>query len=284
MNIPYVFKKCNSCNRWLVANKLNFTKNNDGKFHLHSKCKKCSKEYRRVNKEKLLKKRKQYYMENKDEILNRKKIYYQNNKENILEKSKERYKTLDPIKMAKYRKEYNEKNKTELREKKKIFYSNHREEILKKHKEYYQENKERIIEYEKQYRINNKDKIQNYYDLNPDKVINKSHKKRFTAENYDGGITKEQYIEMMEYFDYRCAYSGILLEKNTKSIDHIIPVKNNGQHKIWNLVPMLRTCNKNKRSNIMEKWYKEQDFYSEERLQKIYEWQQYAYNKWGNKK
>ena len=31
----------------------------------------------------------------------------------------------------------------------------------------------------------------------------------------------------------------------------------------------------------MEEWYKKQKYFSEERLQRIYEWQEYAYNKWG---
>ena len=34
----------------------------------------------------------------------------------------------------------------------------------------------------------------------------------------------------------------------------------------------------------MEKWYRQQDFYSEERLAKIYEWCEYAYKKWVTKK
>ena len=32
----------------------------------------------------------------------------------------------------------------------------------------------------------------------------------------------------------------------------------------------------------MSEWYKTKEFYSEERLQKILEWQEYAYQKWGN--
>lgn len=33
----------------------------------------------------------------------------------------------------------------------------------------------------------------------------------------------------------------------------------------------------------MEEWYQQQEYYSEERLNKIYEWQEYAKNKWNNK-
>ena len=41
-----------------------------------------------------------------------------------------------------------------------------------------------------------------------------------------------------------------------------------------------RSYNISKLDRDMFQWYKEQDFFSEERLQKIYEWQEYAYNKW----
>ena len=36
MNIPYVFKKCGKCGEWLVASKVNFHKNKDGKYGLKS--------------------------------------------------------------------------------------------------------------------------------------------------------------------------------------------------------------------------------------------------------
>ena len=43
----------------------------------------------------------------------------------------------------------------------------------------------------------------------------------------------------------------------------------------------LSMFNKNKSTKDMLSWYQEQEFYSEERLQKIFEWQEYAYQKWG---
>ena len=39
---------------------------------------------------------------------------------------------------------------------------------------------------------------------------------------------------------------------------------------------------KNKRINVIN-WYKEQEYFNEERLNKIIEWQKYAYKKWGGK-
>ena len=88
---------------------------------------------------------------------------------------------------------------------------------------------------------------------------------------------------MMKYFNWECAYSGETLKDNTRSIDHIKPLNQGGEHEIWNVVPMDRGLNSSKNDKDMEEWYQEQDFYSEERLQKIYEWQEYAYNKYSKK-
>ena len=47
MNIPFVFKKCTKCGRWLVASKINFYKAKSGKYGLNSKCKECYNAYYR---------------------------------------------------------------------------------------------------------------------------------------------------------------------------------------------------------------------------------------------
>ena len=84
----------------------------------------------------------------------------------------------------------------------------------------------------------------------------------------------------MSFFDFRCAYSGETLSKNNRSIDHIVPLNSNGDNMIWNIVPMTRSLNSSKCAKDMLEWYKEQDCYSEARLQKIYDWQEYARKKW----
>ena len=88
--------------------------------------------------------------------------------------------------------------------------------------------------------------------------------------------------EMMDFFEWRCAYSGELVyTSKMRSIDHIVPVSKGGENEIWNIVPMYKNYNKSKNAQDMITWYKQQDFYSEERLNKINEWQEYAYNKYG---
>ena len=84
----------------------------------------------------------------------------------------------------------------------------------------------------------------------------------------------------MTFFDWKCAYSGESLIKENRTIDHIDSLNKGGRHEIWNLAPMCRSYNISKHDKDMLEWYQKQPFFSEERLQKIYEWQEYAFNKW----
>ena len=112
------------------------------------------------------------------------------------------------------------------------------------------------------------------------KRFNERNRRRLWKQNQGKGITSEQYKEVMSFFDWKCAYSGEKLKKDTRTLDHIIPLKQGGDHEIWNLVPMARSLNSSKCAKDMLEWYREQDFYSEARLAKIYEWQEYARKKW----
>ena len=161
-------------------------------------------------------------------------------------------------------KEWRENNKEHKKEKDKEWYENNKE----KKKEYYENNKEHI-----------KEKKKEYYENNPDKIFNRNNKRRLLEENQGDGISKDQWYEMMEFFDWRCAYSGIMLNKDNRSIDHVVALNNGGSNEIWNCIPMCRNYNTSKYTSDMLEWYQQQEFYSEERLNKIYEWIEYAKNK-----
>lgn len=256
MNCPFCIKKCKKCSKLLVANEINFHKHKGCKYNLNSICKKCEKEYKQdyynENKENINLKNKQYYEENKEEVLKQMKQYYENNKEDRLE----------------YHKEHYNKNKEEILKQQKEYYENNKEKIKEYYKGWYENNKEHILEYQKEYKKNN-----------PQVKINSHNKRRILTENQGNGFTKEQWLEMMEFFNWRCAYSGEVLGEN-RSVDHIIPLSKGGEHEIWNCVPMLKNYNSQKRTKDMLKWYIQQPFFSEERLLKIFEWINYAYEKW----
>ena len=266
MNIPYVFKKCKTCGEWLVASNFNFYKEKNGKYGLKSQCKECGKEYREKNKDKRKKYNKEYYEKNKDKIIEYKKEYREENKDKIKERQRE----------------WNKNNKDKIKE----YYENNKDKI----KEYYEENKDKIKERQRKYREKNKDKEKErqrkWYENNPEKSFNRHNKRRSKLENQGRGITKEQYIECNNWFDWKCAYSGEKM-KNDKSthgrtIDHIIALDNKGLNEPWNIVPMRKGYNSSKfnRINSLD-WYIEQEYFDIDRLNKIVEWQIYAYEKWG---
>ena len=322
MNIPYVFKRCSKCGEWLVASKVNFYKNKGKKYGLESKCKKCEakqkKQYYEINKDKIAEQGKQWYKKNKDKIAERSKQYREDNKDKKAEYDKQWYKK-NKDKKAEYDKQWYKKNKDKIAEISKQYYDDNKDKILERCKQYREKNKDKIAERSKQYYDNNKEYhakwMKQYYEINRDKIaeqgkqyreankdkiaeyqkqyyatpqgqvvyFNRGCKRRLRKQNQGNGINKDQWLEMMKYFNFTCAYSGEKLTKYTRSIDHIIPLSKDGEHEIWNVVPMYRSYNLSKHDKDMLQWYKEQTFFSEERLNKIYEWQEYAYKKWHDK-
>jgi len=93
--------------------------------------------------------------------------------------------------------------------------------------------------------------------------------------NHVEKIFHKNIIARVNTFDNKCAYCGIDLEildrnhQNSLEIDHVIPKKNNGSHCLANIVPSCRSCNQDKRSKNMIEWYKDQPFFSKDRLNKI---------------
>ena len=140
-------------------------------------------------------------------------------------------------------------------------------------KRYYETNNKKVLEQQKQYRQSSQGQVAK---------LNSHNKRRHKKEAQGTGATGDQWLEMMQYFDFRCAYTGERLTKKTRSTDHIVPIDAGGDDMIWNMVPMLRNLNSSKQAKDMLEWYKSKDFFSETRLAKIYEWQEYARKKWKN--
>ena len=149
-------------------------------------------------------------------------------------------------------------------------------------KQWRENNKDKRAEYHKQYRETNKTKIAEHkkqYNQSPQGQVlafNRRQRRRTKEEQQGTGITKDQWLEMMKFFDWKCAYREEELTKDTRSIDHIVPLNSDGDNMIWNMVPMLRNLNISKHDKDMLEWYREQDCYSEARLAKIHKWQEYA--------
>ena len=100
------------------------------------------------------------------------------------------------------------------------------------------------------------------------------HKRRALELGNGGSYTKAQWLDTLEYFDYKCAYTGECI-KHSCHVEHIVPISKGGTSYIWNLVPSTASANLSKQNRDMEEWYREQEYFCEERLNKIYEYQKY---------
>ena len=276
MNIPYVFKRCPKCREWLVANNINFYKMKSGKWGLESQCKECRKS-----------KQKEKYNNNefKEEKRKRQRDKYHNDdkfREDFLIKNRKRqrdkYHNDD-----KFREKINKNNRERYRDK----YHND--------DEFREKNKERVRKYSKEKRVNDNEwreeknkKCKEWYKNNPEKAFNNRNKRRSKEENQGNGINEEQWLEMMKFFNWKCAYSGEKMENNKTSngrtIDHIVALDNGGENEPWNCIPMKKGYNTSKSTKNMLEWYLQQEYFDIDRLTKIYEWRIYAYEKWGRNK
>lgn len=172
-----------------------------------------------------------------------------------------------------YHKKYSKENKEKIAQQKNEYYKENKEHFAEYNKKRYKENKEKITEYIKKYRNTPQGQANR---------LNTNNKRRQKEEQQGKGITGQQWLEMMQYFDWKCAYSGKSISvKADRSIDHILSLAKGGANEIWNLVPMYKSYNSSKNDTDIKEWYPQQDFYSEDRLNKIKEWCNYAYNKWG---
>lgn len=276
-NCPFCIKVCSKCKKILVANESNFNKAQGGKWGLRGYCKKCEKMWKKHhyedNKVEIRKKEKERYDKNKEKIAKMQKDYYENNKE----------------KRKEYQRQYRELNEEKVKKRQQRYYENNKDKISKYKKQYRKENSKKIKECKKKYYEENKEEIlkknKEYRETNPHIALNNHVKRRALEENQGNGITKEQWFEMMEFFDWKCAYSNEYIggDSNDRTIDHIIPLSKGGDHEVWNCVPMYASYNYSKHTNDMLDWYMKQSFFDIDRLLKIYEWMEYAWDKWAIK-
>ena len=143
-----ILKKCGKCKEEKPL--IDFHKKKGGKYGVEGRCKKCKKQYRQDNKERIKEYRKQYYQENKERRKQYRKQHYQENKERIKQYHKQ-YQQKNKERIKQYRQD----NKERIKDYNKQRYQDNKERIKQYHKQYYQENKER----KKQYRQDNKERL-----------------------------------------------------------------------------------------------------------------------------
>jgi 5-methylcytosine-specific restriction endonuclease McrA len=198
-----------------LKNDSEFSKDKSKKDGLQCVCKECQIEYGKENSEK----KKEY------------------NKE---------YRRKKAEKIKEYQKQYREKNAEQIIENRKKHYVENKEAILEKHREYKKINAEKIKERNKKYQ-------KKYHKNNPEKSFNKTARRR--AKIGDQGITKEEWLSVMNSTGWKCFYCDCsLIEKKVRTVDHIIPLSRGGKHCVDNLVPCCRKCNSSKHNKLFTEW------------------------------
>ena len=227
------FKICSACNRVLPLDA--FGKHKCGAYGLSSECRECKN--------------------------TRDHQYYQNNKKDCLLRFKK----------------YVENNRDKVRQYKHNYYVKHQEEVYEYNQKYRQEHHDEMSNYCHAYYLAHIDEIsakcKEWARTESGKLSRRAanQKRKARMKKIEGAHSKEELLLALEFFDYKCAYSGEVLEEEYH-IDHIVPVSKGGTNHIWNIVPANSGPNLSKRDHKMENWFRKQSYFSEERLRKIYEW------------
>ena len=83
-----------------------------------------------------------------------------------------------------------------------------------------------------------------------------------------GGLDAKQWDKTLEFFDYRCAYTGESVTKDSAVQEHAIPINRDrcGLHLYGNVVPATKLANTDKRNRDYRDYLKDKDV---DRLKKI---------------
>lgn len=271
-------KKCISCKK--EKDLSNFSKSKNNKDGLKTYCKICAseqnKKYREKNRSVINKKKRQEYHKSK-----------RNKKEKTEQELKiggkictvcNNYKSINHFYERGNGGFYNYcKDCASLSQKK--YTLKNRDKIIKRKKEYYKNNKRKFSDYYHEYNKNNKEynreKAKKWAKENKERYKENqrlyAHKRRDLLKNTKCDFSKEEWRDCQRFFSDSkgkyCSYCGKHTENMT--IDHVIPVIKGGTHTKENILPSCSSCNSQKSSTDFLKWYRDKDFYSNERLEKI---------------
>lgn len=115
------------------------------------------------------------------------------------------------------------------------------------------------------------DKYKDWHEINKDK--HRIYNRRRQHKNHE--ISKTEWDNCKKYFNYECAYCGITENQAKQEYNqklHKEHAIHNGSDNLSNCIPSCKLCNSSKWEFPMEEWYRQQDFFKKERLNKIYKW------------
>lgn len=150
-----------------------------------------------------------------------------------------------------------------------------REECLEIDKAYNQANKEELKIYKKGYRKNNVEKRMDYQRGWVSREGNREKTREYAKNHRNHDITNKEWKSELEVFDYSCAYCGITEKEHKNKYKerlHRDHADHEGYNDLRNAIPACKYCNCSKHDFDMEEWYRDQDFFNEEKLEFIKWW------------
>jgi len=106
--------------------------------------------------------------------------------------------------------------------------------------------------------------------------------KKYNQQHRNHNIADEQFESCKKYFKYERCFCGMSEEEaiiKYKQRLHKEHADDDGANDLSNCIPACKGCNSSKWKFELKRWYLQQDFYSEERLQKINKWLNEDYKK-----
>ena len=86
-------------------------------------------------------------------------------------------------------------------------------------------------------------------------------------------LSHQEWKEIVIFFKGSCAYCGSTPRKNQRlTRDHLEPLSNGGRTIQANIVPACSACNSSKGAEEWRLWFMKQPFFSQDRMNKIFEW------------
>ena len=170
-----------------------------------------------------------------------------------------------------YQKKWEKENKEHRKKYFKKWYIENKDKINKRSMQWTKDNPEKIKKICKKWRDKNPQYFQKYYIKNID-AIKRQHKeyskteegkassqrrhikRRAKERKIINNLTSQEWLDILNDYDYKCAYCGIKFSKNTlPERDHIIPINKDGDNIKENIMPSCRSCNAKKKDKIFKK-------------------------------
>lgn len=127
--------------------------------------------------------------------------------------------------------------------------------------------KQAMRERSEQQRKDGKQKI--WQRNNPDKI------KWYIQKHRIHDITETEWRSCLKVFDHKCAYCGMTENEHIELFNQVLHrehADNEGNNDLSNAIPSCGSCNYKKWAFPMEEWYREQEFFTEEKLEFIKWW------------